>query len=273
MNWRAVRTIVKRDLMGVARSKAVILPLITVPILIMVLVPLAIGLLAPAVDQGLGAERGDMALFLDQAPDQLQADLTGLDETQLVIVVLLVYMFAPMYLMLPLMVSSVIAADSFAGEKERKTLEALVYTPTTDLELFTGKLLAACLPAMAVSLVGFLAYVVSVNVGAWQVMGRVFFPNWMWIVLVIWVAPAAAGLGLGTTVLISARTNTFQEAYQTGGVVVLPIVALILGQAAGVLYFGIEMVVALGALLWAVDAALIWVGVRTFKRSEIIARM
>jgi ABC-type Na+ efflux pump permease subunit len=41
------------------------------------------------------------------------------------------------------MVSSVLAADSFAGEKERKTLEALLYTPTTDRELFTAKLLEA----------------------------------------------------------------------------------------------------------------------------------
>ena len=57
------------------------------------------------------------------------------------------------------MTSAVIAADSFAGEKERKTLEALLYTPTTDLELFTGKVLAPWLAAVAVSTIGYVVFV------------------------------------------------------------------------------------------------------------------
>ena len=32
------------------------------------------------------------------------------------------YLFAPMFLIMPLMLSSIIAAESFAGERERKTL-------------------------------------------------------------------------------------------------------------------------------------------------------
>ena len=273
MNWRAIRAIVRRDLMGVTRSKGVLLPIIIVPLVIMILIPLAVGLLMPLLGDVPGLNMGDMDTFLQQMPERLRIELQGLDEVQTMIVAFLVYMFAPMYLILPLMVASVIAADSFAGEKERKTLEALIYTPTTDLELFAGKLLSAWLPAGAVSIVGFLAYALSVNAGAWGVMGRVFFPNWMWVIMVIWVAPAAAGLGLSSMVLVSARANTFQEAYQVGGAVVLPIVILMVGQATGVLYFGVGLVAALGAVLWAIDAALIWLGVRTFQRSEIIARL
>ncbi len=273
MNWRTLRAIVRRDLMSVTRSKGVLLPIIIVPLVIMIVIPLAVGLLMPALGEVPGVNIGDVETYMAQMPERMRAELAGLDEAQSMVVAFLVYMFAPMYLILPLMVASVIAADSFAGEKERKTLEALVYTPTTDLELFVGKLLSAWLPAGAVSLIGFVAYTLSVNAGAWGVMGRVFFPNLMWIVMVIWVAPAAAGLGLSSMVLVSARANTFQEAYQVGGAVVLPIVLLMVGQATGVLYFGVGLVVALGAVLWAIDAALIWLGVRTFQRSEIIARL
>ena len=46
-----------------------------------------------------------------------------------VMIAMLVYLFAPMYLIVPMMVSAVIAADSFVGERERKTLEALLHTP------------------------------------------------------------------------------------------------------------------------------------------------
>jgi len=171
------------------------------------------------------------------------------------------------------MVSSVIAADSFAGEKERKTLEALLYTPTTDGELFLSKLISAWLPALGVAWGGFVLYALVVNAAAWPTMGRVFFPNLMWVFLALWVAPAAAGMGLGTTVLISVRAQGFQDAYQLGAMVVLPIVLLVIGQASGVIYFSVGLVVLLGLVLWIVDAALLWLGGRTFQRSELASRL
>ena len=197
----------------------------------------------------------------------------GLDEAQRWVVLALVYFLAPMYLIIPLMVASVIAADSFAGEKERKTLEALLYTPTTDGELFLGKLLSAWLPALGVAWAGFLLYGLMTNLAAWPVMGRIFFPNGMWLVLVVWVAPAVAGLGLGTMVLISARAQGFQEAYQLGGAVVLPVLLLVVGQATGVMYFNVGLTLLLGLFLWGVDAALLWFGVHTFRRGELVARL
>lgn len=84
-------------------------------------------------------------------------------------------------------------------------MEALLYTPTTDRELFLAKLLSAWLPALAVDLGGFILYAIVANPAGWGLMGGLFFPNWTWIVLVIWVAPAVAGLGLGTMVLVSSK--------------------------------------------------------------------
>lgn len=272
MNRRALQAIVIRDVKSVMRAKAVMLPMIIVPLILMVLMPLGVGLSAPVVAAA-GNGLDDLQVFLENLPPSLQVELQDLGPTQQYVFVTLVYFFAPLFLILPLMTASVIAADSFAGEKERKTLEALLYTPTSDLELFVGKLLSAWIPALVVTLVGFVAYAVSANAGAWGTMGRIYVPNAMWIVMVFWVAPAAAGLGLSSMVLVSARVSTFQEAYQLGGMVVLPIVLLVLGQAQGVLYLGTGVVALLGAVLWAIDAVLIWYGVRTFRRSEIIARL
>jgi ABC-type Na+ efflux pump permease subunit len=206
-------------------------------------------------------------------PASLQTEVAGLTEAQTLVVLILVYFFAPLYLILPLMVASVIAADSFAGEKERKTLEALLYTPTTDAELLLGKLLSAWVPALAVAWGCFAVYTIVANIAAWPTMGRIFFPNAMWIALALWVAPAVAGLGLGVTVLISARAQSFQEAYQMGAVVVLPILLLVVGQATGVIYFSIWPVLLLGLVFWLIDAALLWLGRRTFRRSELASRL
>ena len=271
LDWRAIRAVAERDLMIVRRSKNVLLPIILVPLLLLVIIPGAIGFLGSSMDVGSDIE--DLERFLTMMPEPMKTQFEQYTENQTMVVFILVYTFAPMFLILPMMTASSIAAGSFAGEKERKTMEALLYTPTTDLELMTGKMLTAWIPAILVTLVGFVLYSVVVNVSAWQTMGRIFFPNAMWVVLILWLAPASAGLGLGTMVLVSSKVNTYQDAYQLGSMVVLPVILLILGQVGGVIYLNVTFVLAAGLLLWIVDATILWFAVKTFRRSEIIARL
>jgi hypothetical protein len=80
-------------------------------------------------------------------------------------------------------------------------------------------------------------------------------------------------LGLGTTVLVSVRAEGFQDAYQLGVIVVLPIILLVIGQATGVIYFSLGLVALLGIVVWGIDLALLWFGGRTFRRSELAARL
>ncbi len=273
MNVRAVRAIIRKDLKVIVQSRAVLVPLIVVPAVFFVVLPGLLAALAPSMLNMPGASPASIKDFIAMIPAELLTELVGYDDIQKIIVFTLVYLLAPLFLVVPLMVASVIAADSFAGEKERKTLEALLYTPATDQELLLGKMLAAWLPTMGVALGGFVLYGIVVNLAAWPIMGRIFFPNMMWVVLVLWVAPAAAGLGLGTMVLVSSRVKGFQEAYQLGGTVVIPMLLLLFGQVAGVLYFSIGLVLVLGLVLWVVDAALFWFSIRTFKRDELIVRL
>lgn len=272
MNRRAVSAVIRKDLKVILGSKGILIPLIIVPAFIFVALP-ALVTLAPGVVNIPGANLSDMGSFIERMPAGLQTQLAGHDEVEQIIILMLVYILAPMYLIVPLMVASVIAADSFAGEKERKTLEALLYTPTSDQELFFAKVLSAWLPAMAVALGGFVLYAIVANLAAWPVMGRVFFPNLMWIILVIWVAPAVAGLGLGTMVLVSSRVRGFQEAYQLGGAIVIPIVVLLVGQATGVMYFSTVLVAVLGLMIWIVDAVILWFGIKVFQRGELIVQI
>lgn len=272
LNWRAIRAIVRKDLQIVFQNKGVSIPIIVLPLIILIILPL-LALAAPQLEDMAASPLDDLKGFIDNMPGNLKANLEGLNDAQTMVYLALVYMLAPMYLILPLMVASVIAADSFAGEKERKTLEALIYTPTTDTELFVAKMCSAWLPAIGVAWLGFIVYGLVANMAGWPTMGRIFFPNLMWIVLAFWVAPAVAGMGLGVTVLVSARAKSFQEAYQMGGVVVLPILLLLVGQMMGVMYLSTALVFGLGVLFFAVDAALLVYGGRAFQRTEVIAQL
>lgn len=270
MNWRAIGAIIEKDLKIVLQSKSVTIPLVTVPLLAMGVLPLVLGL---AVHGAGLAERINVERMLASLPPTVAQQMTTLTNEQAVFYYMLIYLFAPLYLLLPIMVSNVIAADSFAGERERKTLEALLYTPTSDTELLVAKMLAAWLPGLLVGFGSFVLYAIVANLVAWPIMERLLLPNLLWLLLVFWVAPAAAGLGLGTSVLVSARTNSLQSAYQIGSLIVLPVTGLIIAQLGGALHLNALVVFVMGLGLWLVDGGLFWFGWRTFQRSVLIARL
>jgi ABC-2 type transport system permease protein len=272
MNWRAIRTLIRRDLQVVLQSRSVLLPMIVVPLILVIGLPLFLTFVlrtAPPSDPDVS----DMVQLVEQLPVDLLADFANVPLMGQVLIYMLTYFFAPLFLILPLMTASVIAADSFAGEKERKTLEALLYTPTSDQELYVAKVLTPWVAAMAVMLLALVGYSIVVNAVAAPMVGYVFFPNLMWLILAFWVGPAAAGLGLGVMVLVSSRVSTFQEAYQLGGLVVLPVLLLVFGQVGGVIFLSIPVVLAIGVVLWLIDLAVLWFGARIFTRSNLLSRL
>lgn len=275
MNGRTLRTLAVKDLKEVSQNRAAWIPAVVIPMIFLVLLPLLI-IFLPSLLGGsmepLLSKQGPVGLMKANAP-ALAAELDGLNPQQTWIVLMTGYFLAPFFLIMPLMLSTIVGAESFVGEKERKTLEALVYTPASDAELFMGKVLASVLPAVALAWVSFIVYALVVNLAGYSIMGRLWFPTLTWLPLILWVTPAVATLGMGATVLISARVNTFMEAYQLSASLVVFVLALVVGQVTGVLYLSVEVGLLVGLVVWGVDAALIWFGIRTFQRGEIIARL
>ena len=266
VDWQAVRAIVGKDLLAVRRSKAVVLPMLLVPFLLLVVMPALIGLAARSTNVP------DVGGFLGALPDDLAAPILALPPREQLIVLVNGYLLAPLFLIVPLMVSSVLAADAFAGEKERKTLETLLHLPIADRDLFLAKLLGSFLPAVAVSWLGFVAFAVVANAVSWDVMHRVFVPTRLWMVMIGWVAPGVAALGLGLMVRISARARTAQEASQLGGAVVLPLIFLAVGQSTGVLLVSMPLALAIGAAVWLLATWLVVGGARRFTRDALASR-
>ncbi len=273
MNWRAIRAVVRKDLKVVGQSKMVMLPLILVPLLLLVVMPLAMTLPIVLSPDSMTGTSSDMQELFDMLPAGLSQEFEGMGDVEVWVRFTLLYMYAPLFLVIPLMVASVIAADSFVGEKERKTIEAVLHSPITDQELLIAKMLSALIPAMLVALISFVLYAIVANVTSWFALKQIIFPTVMWVVLIFWVTPAAAGLGLGSIVVVSTRVKTFQEAYQIGGMMVLPIVGLVLGQSFGLLYFSVLMTLLVGLVLWLVDGVIFWFGSKIFRRSELITRL
>ena len=276
MTWPAVWAIVRKDLASVIRNRGVRIPLLVTPIIILVFLPvLLVGggeLLASSGTVPIDAVG---ASPLDRVADpQLQERaISAVPPAARWAVFVLEVFLAPLYLLVPLVVATVIAADSFAGERERGTLEALLHTPTRDRELMLAKFLAAWLPAITVAWAGFLVYSVLANVLAWPSVGRVFFPTPTWLLLAFWVAPAVSALGLGVMVIVSGRVRTLQAAHQIGSLIVLPVVLLLVAQLGGVLLFEPRLVAAMGLLVWLLATLALRIGAGSLRRERLATRL
>ena len=267
MNWSVIGAIMRKDLTAVRRSKAVMLPMMLVPTVMLVVLPLVLALVASRAGSD-GIQR-----FLDNMPDKLSEPIGKLPQRQQMVVLVNGYLLAPLFLIVPLMVSAVLAADAFAGEKERRTMESLLHLPVTDRELYVAKMLVSFVPAVAISWIGFVVFAIVSNAAAWPVMHRVFVPTGTWIVMIAWMTPAVAALGLGIMVRVSARARTTQEANQLGGTVILPLIVLTLGQATSLLLVGLPAALAAGAVMWILALWLNMRGAARFSRDRLAMTM
>jgi ABC-2 type transport system permease protein len=274
MNWRSVRAIALKDLKEVQQNKAAWVPAVVIPMVFAVVMPLVF-ILVPQVlpVDDMARELGDMNELIARIPASMQIIFNGRSLEQGFVIYMAAFMLAPMFLIMPLMFSSIIGADSFVGERERKTMEALLYTPTSDGTLFMGKIIASVIPAILISWLAYILYIVVVNIASWPLFGRIWFPLASWWPLMFWLTPAISLMGMGATVLISSRAKTFMDAYQMSGSLVVLVLALVVGQVSGVLFLGVWTTLAIGTLVWVVDAVLIYIGVGTFNRSRLIAKI
>jgi ABC-2 type transport system permease protein len=272
MNLRNVFAIARKDWIEVRQNKYAWAPMLMLPILFDVVLPLVIILLlmnGNMSPQSFTADP-DLAVFFKAMPASISQFLDPTQPVQFAITIFLGFMLAPMFLMLPLMYSTTIAAESFAGERERKTIEALLYTPATDGELFLGKVIAAAVPSVLITWIGFGIYTLILNLVPYSVFHHFWFPLPTWWPLIFWVSPALVLFGISFTVLISARIPTFLGAYQASSATVLLVVVLFVGQMSGLLYLSVSIGLLLGLFLWIIAGILSFLAVRTFNREKLL---
>ena len=140
------------------------------------MLPFAIGLAARSQDNP------DVGSILGSMPGDLAEPILRLPDHEQLLVLVNGYLLAPLFLIVPLMVSAVLAADAFAGEKERRTLESLLHLPIPDRDLFLAKLLVGVPPGHRRLVDRLRRLRLVANGVAWPVMHRIFVPTQLWLV-------------------------------------------------------------------------------------------
>ena len=181
----------------------------------------------------------------------------------------------------PLMLVGSAVADSFAGERERHTLETLLASRLPDAAILLGKIAAAVSYGWGLVLVMLVLSLVTVNLtartGPW-----LLFP-WRFAIGAPMLALLGAGLAATAGVLVSLRAQTVRQAAQTLNVGVLLLVFIpVIGMQAlpdawQAQLVAWAMAVGVDGMLWVsagllalLDAALLAAGFSRFRRSRLV---
>ena len=257
-----IKTIIDKEWAEVFKNKLVLFSVAFLPLMLTALPLITLSTMRNLTPEEMTSSSGDLEFFGDVC-----LGLSEVDCTQ----VYMLNIFTLLFMILPVMVPVTIAAYSIVGEKSARSLEPLLATPITTLELIVGKAFAAVLPAILVTWLSFGIYLIGARLMTNStVFSRLIDPIWLLAVFV--VGPLLAVLAVCAAMMISSRVSDPRTAEQLSGAVVLPIILLVMGQSFGLFLLSSELVLITAVVLVILDAALFYLTVRMFERETILTR-
>ncbi|MBP1081788.1 ABC transporter permease subunit [Bacillus capparidis] len=259
MDKKIVWIIAKKDIKSILAIKQIWLPMVILPAVLCVLMPSVVVYLLQTDKFSAVNGLGQMLKLIGQIPGEAGETVRSLDNQESQVIYLFVnYMLPSLFLLVPVITSMLIAANSFVGEKEKRTLESLLFSPIAIKDLFIGKMLAAFLPAITLSLGGFLLSAIGINLLTYRQFNGTLFLTVNWLMFVLLIVPSITILTILFNILISARVKGFQEAQQLGGIIVLPVIGLMLSHVSGLFFFSPIIILIIALLIIAGSAVLLW---------------
>ncbi len=262
MRVAIVGTVIRREIFEILRNRLLLFSVLIPPVILTVLPVIVLKIqlgAAPRMPQSLIdqilAAHPEWAGF---APIEIAAAFT-------------VQQFLVLFLIMPAYIPLSIASYSIVGEKQSRSLEAVLATPIRTSELLAGKAVASLVPGVAAAWASYLAMVVLIALllGG-QLVGVVTDSSWLAAVLAL--GPAVGLVSVAAGVIVSSRVNDPRSAQQIGALIILPLVALVVIQATGVFVLTAREYV----LLAVVVAVLGFIGIRLgtviFGRETILTR-
>ncbi len=182
---------------------------------------------------------------------------------------------------LPLFLVTTVIADSFAGERERRTLETLLATRLPGPAILLGKIGAAVVWVWGAAMLCVPVGLVTVNL-THPSAGPILYPP-AGVIGIAAVAVLAALLGACLGVLVSLRAGSVRQAQQTLTIVVLALLLVPafglralpdawLGEILALFLSGdaVSVAFAFGAAFLAADAVLLMLALARYRRGRLL---
>ncbi len=179
-------------------------------------------------------------------------------------------------------VVTAVIADSFAGERERHTLETLLASRLSDRAILFGKIAACMAYGWLISIACIVAGAITVNILNWHGQILIFHDAASWLLLLLG-PPLLGGMIATAGVLVSLHSTTVRQAQQTLSVAfIIVVMGTIFGSNllppdsrawfARILFTWsqAQLVLAAAGLLLLLDLALLAAGMARFQRARLV---
>jgi uncharacterized membrane protein SpoIIM required for sporulation/ABC-type transport system involved in multi-copper enzyme maturation permease subunit len=171
---------------------------------------------------------------------------------------------------IPASFSLITALESFVGERERNSLEALLAMPISDRSLYIGKLLSSLLPPLLSSYMAMAVFAISL---------RFRFPDLFFdgltfekIAVVFVLITAKAVVMVAGAVIISSHTTSIRAANLLASFVLLPTASVVQLEALLMISSRWDVLWMAATLLATIAVVLVRTGIGAFNREEILSR-
>jgi hypothetical protein len=166
----------------------------------------------------------------------------------------------------PISISLVIALESFAGERERLSLEPLLVTPLSNMQLYAGKMLASMVAPVLAAYLGIVVYSVGLVARlGWQ-------PPAPLLLQVILLTTAQALVMVAGAVVISSLTTSVRAANLLASFIIIPVAQLVILESL-IMFWGqydVLWYIVIGLVV--TSALLLRMGISLFNREELLGR-
>jgi ABC-2 type transport system permease protein len=256
-----IRTIISKEWSEVFKNRLVFFSVVFLPLIFIAL---------PVVTMLATGDMGASSTGMDEPLPGTDALCAELDAAACGEVYFL-NLYAFMFMILPVAIPVTIAAYSIVGEKTTRSLEPLLATPITTLELLSGKALAAIIPAIAATWFSFglfaaiMYFLVSPAAFAYLL-------DPLWLLAIMLVGPLLTLLAVTIAMMISSRVSDPRVAEQISMLVIMPIIVGVIGQSAGIILIDRQFVLVVALVVTLLDAVLVYLGVQAFQRETILTR-
>lgn len=260
MHPKQLKTLIKKEWLEMVKNKVTLTTLVVFPLIFSILLPLVFIIVAttPEVTQTIDG----IDAFLAVLPSSLTPDYLPASNHAMYAIANFVPL--PLLVMVPVMISNVIASTAFIGEKEQHTLEGLIYTPITFKELILAKGLAAFIPAMILAWIGILIYQIVFTAMEWWLLQQFVLLSWNWLLLAFVICPLITFLSILLVFMMSPILKTAKAAQSMAVIIIFPVIALLISQVNGLLIFSMPAVIVGSLLLLLIDIALFLAVVKRF---------
>ncbi len=245
IDWHAVKVLARKEIQQVLDFKKPTVFLIVVSIMILVVLPL----LVPILD-ALGYNPSGRTL------------LEGIKS--------LAWIEMYEFMLFPSAISGALVVDTFAGEKERKTLESLLVLPCSNAGLVLAKVIVALVPGLIFIFAGFLSIGIICNISIASYGLLVVFNEGVWYITIFIAAPLSAILFILIGIISSLVARSVKGAQWISAIPTFPLLLMLMFYVTNNIILNPSILLIISGACLLFDILLFGVCIRVLDREKFL---